>query len=248
MHLLVINGAAKTLLSVSLCGQGLEFKENTVKSSDVLKTKIHREGNLFIAAGFFASAVLFLIWPPMGWIALVISAFILYFFRDPQRIVPDGDGLVISPADGTVATVGPADPPKEIDGLDGDYTRISVFLSVFNVHVNRIPVAGTVSALRYIPGEFLDAADDKASEQNERQLIMVDTKDNKRVVLAQVAGLVARRILCDLEVDQKVEAGERFGLIRFGSRTDIYLPKGYDVLVKPGQTMIGGETVLARPK
>lgn len=217
-----------------------------MKSTDVINTQIHKEGNLFIAGGAALSAILFWLLPPLGWIALLLTVFCIYFFRDPERVVPEGDDLVISPADGTVATVGPAKPPKELEGLKGDYTRISIFLSVFDVHVNRIPVSGDVTALRYISGEFLDAADDRASEQNERQLIAVKTPQKKTVVLAQVAGLVARRILCDLEPDQAVEAGERFGLIRFGSRTDLYLPKGYTVLVKPGQTMIGGETVLAK--
>jgi phosphatidylserine decarboxylase len=153
---------------------------------------------------------------------------------------------MVSPADGTVCAVSNAVPPAELDMGDVPRTRISVFLSVFNVHVNRTPAAGEVTGVAYVPGKFLNAAATEASEENERQLIRMKTEDGFDVAFAQVAGLVARRILCDLEVGQSVERGATFGLIRFGSRTDIYLDEGQVATVKVGQTMIGGETIIAR--
>ena len=217
-----------------------------MKAIDVVMTPIHREGHKFVAIFFAISVGLFFIAEPLGWVGLLLTAWCLYFFRNPDRFIPDEAGVLVSPADGTVCAVVEAPPPPELGMGDEPRTRISIFLSVFNVHVNRTPAAGTVTGVAYVPGKYLNAAASEASEENERQLIRLQTEDGFDIAFAQVAGLVARRILCDLDVDQTVERGELFGLIRFGSRTDIYLDKGQEASVKIGQTMIGGETIIAR--
>lgn len=217
-----------------------------MKAMDVVMTPIHREGHAFVAVFFAASVGLFFLAEPAGWVGLLLTAWCLYFFRDPDRVVPEEKGVLVSPADGTVCLVMEATPPAELNMGDEPRTRISIFLSVFNVHVNRTPAAGEVTGVAYVPGKFLNAAAEEASEENERQLIRMTTEDGHDIAYAQVAGLVARRILCDLEVGQNVGRGDRFGLIRFGSRTDIYLDKGLMPMVSVGQTMIGGETIIAR--
>ncbi|SDE41095.1 MULTISPECIES: phosphatidylserine decarboxylase [Kordiimonas] len=217
-----------------------------MKAMDVVMTPIHKEGHMFVAIFFAVSVGLFFLSEPLGWAGLILTGWCLYFFRDPERVVPDEKGVLVSPADGTVCLVMEATPPAELGMGDEPRTRISIFLSVFNVHVNRAPAAGEITNVAYVPGKFLNAAAEEASEENERQLIRMTTEDGHDIAFAQVAGLVARRILCDLEVDQTVERGERFGLIRFGSRTDIYLDKGQKATVAVGQTMIGGETIIAR--
>ena len=220
-----------------------------MKASDTVITPIHREGHFFVALFFALSLILFWLWAPLGWVGLVATAWCLYFFRDPERVVPQRGGILVSPGDGVVSSIGTARPPAELGyGDDEERRRISVFLNVFNVHVNRSPEAGTVAAMVYVPGRFVNAADDTASDRNERQLVRLTTEDGPDIAFAQVAGLVARRILCDLSPGQKVARGERFGIIRFGSRVDIYLDPAYDILVAPGQSMIGGETVLAAVK
>jgi len=216
-----------------------------VKSFDVVRTRIHPQGHIFIAIFFVVTLALWSLSTSLGWIGAIATLWCVTFFRDPERYITDKPDILVSPADGTVSAIGTAVPPQELDMGEAEMTRISVFLSVFNVHVNRVPEAGTISRLVYVPGKFLDAADERASEQNERQLVRLDTKSGDQIAFAQVAGLVARRIICDLKEGQTVDRGERFGLIRFGSRTDIYLPKSYVPSVKLGQTMIGGETVLA---
>ncbi|NVJ70748.1 MAG: phosphatidylserine decarboxylase [Alphaproteobacteria bacterium] len=217
-----------------------------MKAMDVVMTPIHREGHVFVAIFFAVSVGLFFVAEPLGWAGLLLTAWCLYFFRDPERVIPDEKGVLVSPADGTVCAVTEATPPAELDMGDDPVTRISIFLSVFNVHVNRTPAAGEITGVAYVPGKYLNAAATEASEENERQLIRMTTEDGYDIAYAQVAGLVARRILCDLEVGQDVERGARFGLIRFGSRTDIYLDKKLQPAVAVGQTMIGGETVIAR--
>lgn len=217
-----------------------------MKAMDVVMTPIHKEGHAFVAVFFAASVGLFFLAEPLGWIGLLLTAWCLYFFRDPERVVPEEKGVLVSPADGTVCLVMEAAPPAELEMGDEPRTRISIFLSVFNVHVNRAPAAGEVTGVAYVPGKFLNAAAEEASEENERQLIRMTTEDGNDIAYAQVAGLVARRILCDLEVGQTIGRGDRFGLIRFGSRTDIYLDKGMVPTVAVGQTMIGGETIIAR--
>lgn len=206
---------------------------------------VHREGYPFIALFAVASGLLGLLWGPLGWAGLVLTLWCVYFFRNPDRVTPVRDGLVISPADGVVCLLGPAVPPAELGMGAEPLTRISVFMSVFDVHVNRIPVAGRVTRIAYTPGKFLNASLDKASEDNERMAIRMQTEAGTDIAFVQIAGLVARRIKCDLAEGQDVKAGERFGLIRFGSRVDVYLPDGVQPLVACGQRCIAGETVLA---
>ena len=219
-----------------------------MKASDAVMTPIHKEGHKFVAAFFVVSIILFFLYEPLGWVGLIVSAWCLYFFRDPDRFVPTEEGVLTSPADGIVCSISEVAGPDEL-GMGGETrTRITIFLSVFNVHVNRVPAGGEVTAAAYVPGKFLNAAAETASEENERQLVRMKTDDGKDIAFAQVAGLIARRILCDLKVGDKVARGDRFGLIRFGSRTDIYLDTDQAATVQIGQTMIGGETIIARNK
>lgn len=206
---------------------------------------INRAGWPFIAGALLFSVLSALIWKPLVVVGLVLAAFCTYFFRDPPRQTPLRKGLIISPADGHISAIESAVPPAELGMGSEPLTRISVFLSVFDVHVNRIPVAGRITETAYHHGKFLNAALDKASEENERMSVKLETEDGKEIAFVQIAGLIARRIICDLHIGQQVKTGERFGLIRFGSRTDVYLPKGTHSLVAVGQQMIGGETVLA---
>jgi phosphatidylserine decarboxylase len=181
-----------------------------------------------------------LFWPMMG-----LSAWCIYFFRDPPRGVPQEDGLLVAPADGLVQMVVLAVPPPEL-GLGSEaLTRVSIFLSVFDVHINRVPCSGTVDVVAYRPGSFLNAAADKASDENERMAIALRRDDGRMIGVVQIAGWIARRIVCRIKPGQSLLVGERFGHIRFGSRTDLYLPAGARLLVSPGQRMIGGETVMA---
>ena len=209
---------------------------------------IHREGYLFIAIGVVFSILIASISSLLGWISAFVTIFIVCFFRDPNRVAPQGESLVVSPADGVVHKVEEAMAPEELELGNKIYKRVSIFLSVFNVHVNRVPVAGKITDLHYRSGKFLNAASDKASTDNERQTCVVDTKDGTKVVFVQIAGLVAKRIICELSLDQEVKTGEKFGIIRFGSRMDVYLPKDTKVNVIEGQTMVGGETILAELK
>jgi phosphatidylserine decarboxylase len=206
---------------------------------------IHREGWPFIALFAVASALLGLLWAPLGWLGLVLTCWCVYFFRNPDRVTPSRPGLVISPADGVVCLVGHAVPPVELDMGTEPRMRVSVFMSVFDVHVNRTPVDGRITKIAYKPGKFLNASLDKASEDNERMAVRVESQDGRDIAFVQIAGLVARRIKCDLSEGQSVRAGERFGLIRFGSRVDVYLPDGVAPMVVCGQRCIAGETVLA---
>lgn len=211
---------------------------------DTVLTPIHRAGWPFIAGFAAASLVLFAVWAPLGWIGLVATAWCVYFFRDPERVAPARPGVVVSPADGVVQMVMRAVPPAELEMGAAPRVRVSVFLNVFNVHVNRIPMGGRVAKSVYRPGKFLNAAVDKASEDNERQAIRIDA-DGRSLGLTQIAGLVARRIVCDLAEGQVVATGARFGLIRFGSRCDVYLDDTMTPLVVAGMHMIAGETVIA---
>lgn len=206
---------------------------------------IHKAGGPFIAAFAVASFILGQIWWPLGWSGVVVTAWCVYFFRDPARVTPIREGLMVSPADGVVQRIMQAVPPAELQLGSSERTRISIFLDIFNVHVNRIPHAGAVSALHYIPGKFLNASLDKASEDNERQLVCVTMPSGKAYGVVQIAGFIARRIVCDAREGQSIKTGERFGIIRFGSRVDVYLPEDTKALVIEGQTAVGGETVLA---
>lgn len=182
--------------------------------------------------------------PTLWYVGLPILIFSFYFFRNPVRVPPEDENLIVSPADGIVSNIKPVVPPKELDLGSEPMTRISIFMSVFSVHVNRSPVAGTVHKLHYRPGKFVNVAD-KDSEDNERQEISLIATNGQKIGCIQIAGLVARRIYCPLKVKDKLALGEVFGMIRFGSRLDVFLPKGVYPLVRPGQTMVSGETVLA---
>jgi phosphatidylserine decarboxylase len=216
-----------------------------MKALDTVLVPIHRAGWPFVAIFAIVSAAMFLVWPPIGWAGLVLTAWCVYFFRDPARVTPLRDGLVVSPADGLVQMIVPAVPPRELEMGDVPLTRVSVFLNVFDVHVNRIPIGGTVGRAVYRPGKFLNAALDKASDDNERQAIRIDRADAAPVAVVQIAGLVARRIVCNLSAGERVETGARFGLIRFGSRCDVYLAPDMVPMVVVGQRAIAGETVIA---
>lgn len=206
---------------------------------------MHREGIRFVAAFAAVTLVLFWIWDPLGWIGVGLTVWCYYFFRDPKRAVPTNAGLMVSPADGVVSLIERAVPPPELGMGPAPLMRVSVFMSVFNCHVNRAPIAGRVSEIAYRPGKFLNASLDKASVDNERNSIRIDMADGRSIAVVQIAGLVARRILCFAVKGQELRTGERFGLIRFGSRLDIYLPDGVEPQVALGQTCIAGETVIA---
>ncbi|MCX7297018.1 MAG: phosphatidylserine decarboxylase [Hyphomicrobiales bacterium] len=202
------------------------------------------EGYPFIGAFAFASLVLFWIWTPLGWIGTVLTLWCVYFFRDPPRVTPVREGLVVSPADGRVSMITTIAPPHELGMGVTPMLRISVFMSVFDCHVNRSPVNGRVEKILYQPGKFFNADLDKASLDNERNSLVISAAGT-RIAVVQIAGLIARRIICYVRETQPVGAGERFGMIRFGSRLDVYLPEGTAPLVAVGQTALSGETVLA---
>lgn len=206
---------------------------------------MHPEGRKFVAIFAAITAVLFLLWDPLGWVGLGLTVWVYYFFRDPERVTPEQAGIMVSPADGVVSLLEPAVPPAELELGDQPMLRVSVFMSVFNCHVNRVPTAGTITKVAYRPGKFFNASLDKASKDNERNGITVELPDGRRYGVVQIAGLVARRILCWSQEGDYLGRGERFGLIRFGSRLDIYLPQGAICKVAIGQTMIAGETVIA---
>ncbi|WP_299849599.1 phosphatidylserine decarboxylase [uncultured Roseovarius sp.] len=215
---------------------------------DMLSTFVkpmHREGIRFVAIFAAITLGLFLISDFLGWIGVGLTVWCYYFFRDPERVTPNRPGLIVSPADGIISLIEEAVPPAELGMPDEALTRVSVFMNVFNCHVNRAPVAGTVKAVAYRPGKFFNASLDKASADNERNSLCIEMPDGRDVAVVQIAGLVARRIVCFVQPQAVLNAGERFGLIRFGSRLDVYLPKGVDPLVSVGQTMVAGETVIA---
>ena len=200
--------------------------------------------------GLFAAFTvgLFYVAQPLGWVGVVLTLWCTYFFRDPDRITPAPKNLIISPADGVVQLIDRAAPPPELGMGEDERPRVCVFMNVFNVHVNRVPANGKITGIRYHPGKFFNASLDKASEFNERMSIRMTTSENHDIAFVQIAGLVARRIKCDIIEGQDIKAGERFGLIRFGSRVDIYLPDGVEPLVATGQLAVAGETVIADVK
>jgi phosphatidylserine decarboxylase len=205
---------------------------------------IHKEGVIFILAGIAAMFILGWLWKPLFWLFGVITCWVAYFFRDPARVTPIRDGLVVSPADGRISAVGLAAPPAGLGLGSEPLRRLSIFMSVFDCHVNRAPLEGRIVKLAYRPGLFLNADLDKASEQNERNALLIDTPHGK-VALVQIAGLIARRIVTIVTEGETLRTGERIGIIRFGSRVDIYLPEGFRILAGEGQRAIAGETVLA---
>ncbi|MFW0777064.1 MAG: phosphatidylserine decarboxylase [Rickettsiales bacterium] len=214
----------------------------TIKS---VMVPIHPAGWMFIAIFAIVSLILSMLSSFFIFIGLIATGWCIYFFRDPYRITPMREGLIISPADGMVQKISKCVPPAELDLGDNERTRVSIFLNVFNVHVNRIPIEGSITKLHYHEGAFFNAALDKASEENERQSVKITTPDDLTIGVVQIAGLVARRIICDLKEGQSVKTGEKFGIIRFGSRVDIYLPADVLPQVIEGQLAVGGETVIA---
>ncbi|NBZ87018.1 phosphatidylserine decarboxylase [Stagnihabitans tardus] len=206
---------------------------------------MHPEGWRFVPVFAAVTLVLFWLWEPLGWLGVGLTIWCYYFFRDPVRSVPQDESLILSPADGVISLIEPAVPPAELGMGPQPLLRVSVFMSVFNCHVNRMPVGGTIQTIAYRPGTFVNASLDKASEDNERNALLIQTPDGTKVAVVQIAGLVARRILCFAKPGQALRAGDRFGLIRFGSRLDVYLPPGVAPMVALGQTMIAGETVIA---
>jgi phosphatidylserine decarboxylase len=206
---------------------------------------VHPEGYPFIGGFALASLILFWLWTPLGWIGTVLTVWCALFFRDPVRVTPVGEGIVVAPADGRVSLIAQVLPPAELGLGDRPLLRVSIFMSVFNCHVNRSPAAGRIDRIAYRPGAFINAELDKASEDNERNSLVISMPNNSRIGVVQIAGLVARRIVSFVREGQQISAGERFGLIRFGSRLDVYLPEGTTALVSVGQTAVAGETVLA---
>ena len=206
---------------------------------------LHPDGLKFVLAGAAVTLLLFMLWVRGGWIAAAATLWLAYFFRDPWRVTPTRAGLLISPADGAVLSIMTAAPPQELSMEDAPVTRIGIFLNIFDVHVIRAPLGGRVAAVRYTKGRFLNASRDEASRHNERMAIRIAPAEGPEIAFVLVAGLVARRIVCELREGQEVVTGQRIGIIRFGSRVDVYCPEPYVPMVIAEQRMVGGETVLA---
>ena len=207
--------------------------------------KIHSEGYKFLAIAIIVTIFLYFFSTFLGLISLVLSIWVYYFFRDPERISINDENYLTSPADGEVLMVHEVDGPKELGLEDKKFTKISIFMNVFDCHVNRTPCEGKISEILYKPGKFLNASLDKASEDNERNYYKITNNHGEEVIVVQIAGLIARRIVCESSKDQKLQQGERIGMIRFGSRADVYF-ENYETLVKVGQKTIAGETLLAK--
>ena len=207
--------------------------------------KIHSEGYKFLAIAIIVSIFLYFLSTFLGLIGLVLSIWVYYFFRDPERISINDENYLTSPADGEVLMVHEVDGPKELGLEDKKFTKISIFMNVFDCHVNRTPCEGKISEILYKPGKFLNASLDKASEDNERNYYKITNSHGEDVIVVQIAGLIARRIVCESSKDQNLQQGERIGMIRFGSRADVYF-ENYETLVKVGQKTIAGETLLAK--
>jgi phosphatidylserine decarboxylase len=207
--------------------------------------KIHAEGYKFLAIAIFATIFLYFLNTFLGLIGLVLSVWVYYFFRDPERISINDESYLTSPADGEVLMVHEVDGPKELGLESKKFTKISIFMNVFDCHVNRTPCEGKISEILYKPGKFLNASLDKASEDNERNYYKIINNQDEEIIVVQIAGLIARRIVCESSKDQQLQQGERIGMIRFGSRADVYF-ENYKTLVKIGQKTIAGETLLAK--
>ena len=207
--------------------------------------KIHSEGYKFLAIAIFVTIFLYFLSTFLGLISLILSIWVYYFFRDPERISINDQNYLTSPADGEVLMVHEVDGPKELGLEDKKFTKISIFMNVFDCHVNRTPCEGKISEILYKPGKFLNASLDKASEDNERNYYKIINNHGDAVIVVQIAGLIARRIVCESNKDQQLQQGERIGMIRFGSRADVYF-ENYEILVKVGQKTIAGETLLAK--
>ena len=207
---------------------------------------INSAGYPFIVLFAVVAFILSLISDFLGWIGFILTLWCVYFFRDPERVTPKKTNVLISPADGKIVFSGLSKSPENLsDNKQLDLNRVSIFMNVFDVHVNRIPISGKVIWLKYVPGTFLNASLDKSSENNERMIVKVEVSKGVFIYVVQIAGLIARRIKCDLTENESVTMGQRYGLIRFGSRVDVYFPKNFNILVNEGQTSISGETIIA---
>ena len=211
-----------------------------------MQLKIHNEGWVYLVSVIILTIIVIPFFIFIGIFFAILSIYIFYFFRDPNRIVPL-DSFIVSPADGTITYIGDANTPFDIENSNQLYTKVSIFLSIFDVHVNRMPIDGTIKEIKYIPGKFINATLDKSSEQNEKNIIKISNGTYDYFVV-QIAGLIARRIVCNVNKNQDLKKGERIGIIKFGSRVDLYLPKSNKVLVSKGQKVIGGETIISNPK
>jgi len=207
--------------------------------------RVHPEGYKFFLIFISLSSLLGFFYFPLGILGFLLTIFVLWFFRDPERMVPSSETGIISPADGVICKIEKTLPPKEVKSSE-ELLKISVFMNVFNVHVNRAPVAGNIKEIIYVPGKFINASLDKASENNERNILVLENDKNEEIIVVQIAGLIARRILSFVNLFDSLKIGERFGLIRFGSRVDVYLPSNYDPKVELGQKVIAGESIIAR--
>ena len=207
--------------------------------------RIHNEGRIYFLISLIVSIIIFPFFSILGIILIIFSIYIFYFFRDPIRTIPNED-VIVSPADGIVTYVGKSELPISLEG-NHNFIKISIFLNIFNVHVNRIPSTGTIKNIKYIHGKFINATFDKSSEDNERNIITLEKENKDIIIITQIAGLIARRIVCAVKEKQKVYKGHRFGIIKFGSRVDIYMPSHYKPLITNGQVVIGGETIISNP-
>jgi phosphatidylserine decarboxylase len=206
---------------------------------------LHPDGFKFVLAAAAATILLFLLWVRVGWIAAAVTIWLAYFFRDPWRVTPTRPGLLVGPADGAVVSITTVPPPQELAMGEAPITRLGIFLNIFDVHVIRAPIGGRVAALHYTKGRFLNASRDEASRHNERMAIRIAPAEGPEIAFVLIAGVLARRIVCDLREGQEVVTGQRIGIIRFGSRVDVYCPEVYVPMVIAGQRMVGGETVVA---
>jgi phosphatidylserine decarboxylase len=212
---------------------------------NILFPKLHKEGYRFVAISFFVTLFLLFVSNILGTISLIITIWVYYFFRDPDRYPLNEEKYLVSPADGVISQIIETNGPKELNLENKKFTRVSIFMNVFNCHVNRVPTASTISEIYYKPGKYFNASLDKASEENERNYVKLKNKDGEDLVLVQIAGLIARRIVCNIKKEDKLNKGDRFGIIRFGSRVDLYF-ENYKLMVSKNQTTIGGETIIAK--
>ena len=210
-----------------------------------MQLKIHNEGWVYFVISCLITIIIIPFYTILGILLCILSAYIFYFFRDPVRSIP-GEKVIVSPADGLVTFIGITKNPLNDETDQNSYKKISIFLSVFDVHVNRMPVDAKISQIKYIPGKFINATLDKSSEENERNIILAEN-NNDKFYIVQIAGLIARRIVCSIKNNQEVNKGDRIGIIKFGSRVDLYLPLNYNILVTKDQRVVGGETVISNP-
>jgi len=214
---------------------------------DILFPKLHKEGYRFLAIAVAITFVLLLISNFLGIISLILTIWVYYFFRDPERFTIQDENYLISPADGVISQITEVDGPKELGLEKKKYKRVSIFMNVFNCHVNRIPISGKINKIFYKPGKYINASLDKASEENERNYISLKSPTGQEIILVQIAGLIARRIVCEINENEDIKQGDRFGIIRFGSRVDLYF-ENFELMVKLNQNTIAGETILAKKK